>query len=224
MSLFSPGKRTGGKIDSYQTENYCRKGGGMGQGKEKSAWCTAGKIEVKRSRREFCGYRGSQSRLLRLSLGGRDEAHPASSQGVLGAAPVWGRGHPLSPASCTAHLTSVPRSNYWIHCISFSYTWVLSMCHSFEPKLKSAEEVLLLFCGLTFSIIMAMQLSCSPEELLWWIIWVRHWSGWITDEKLGLQSNPNPSGKRSLTPVSAELRLYPGGLGMLLGKRSFKCQ
>lgn len=42
------------------------------------------------------------------------------------------------------------------------------------------------------------------------------------DKKLGLQSNPNPAGERSLTPVSAELRLFPGGLGMLLGKRSFK--
>lgn len=96
MNLFSPGKRTGGKIDSYQTEHSCRKGGGMGQGKEKSAWCTTGKIEVKRSRMELCGYRGSQSRLLRLSLRGRDQAHPASSQGVLGTAPVWGRGHPLT--------------------------------------------------------------------------------------------------------------------------------
>lgn len=102
MNLFSPGKRTGGKIDSYQTEHSCRKGGGMGQGKEKSAWCTTGKTEVKRSRMELCGYRGSQSRLLRLSLRRRDQAHPASSQGVLGAAPVWGRGHPLSPGSCTA--------------------------------------------------------------------------------------------------------------------------
>lgn len=72
-----------------------------------------------------------------------------------------------------------PRSDYWIHWVSFSCTWVLFMSHTCEPNLPNLKSTVvcigfvgLLWTDLGFSIIMAMQLTCSPEDLLWCITWV----------------------------------------------------